>query len=145
MSERLISDAAASAYLLRQWLQHDARRAAAMILWGVYSPGEALEELQGLARLADIRAGRLQCSTYDVSRRMLIEEYRRQAACHADTEQSIYAAVGAALRAGMGTEAAANTAAQIATTARLPPPPYTVTRAIEAALSSVRRRQRRAA
>ena len=138
MTERLFSDAAASAYALRRWLEHDVRRTATLILWSVYSPAEGLSELQGIGRMHDIRCKRLDCSSDMVAREMLVEEYRRQSAIHEATCANVRAAVLTALRDAGDQERAAAAAARIAEAAELPPPPHLFGGAIEAAIREFR-------
>jgi hypothetical protein len=135
---RMISDAAASAYMVRQWLAHDVERAAICIWWGLYSPADALEEVQGLGRLLDIRVRRLDCSTDAVAREMLVEAYRRQGDLHHATVEAIKTAVLASLRAGDDRATVARVAASAAKGRRLPPPPAFVTKALEDAAAEFR-------
>ena len=117
--------------MVRQWLGQDAERVAALVCWGVYTERDALEELRGLGRLADIRCKRLDCSTDAVARDMLEEELHRQGRAHRDTEKAISSAALAVLLDGGNLDEAAKASALVARVARLPPPPAIVTSAME--------------
>jgi hypothetical protein len=137
-SNRLISDAAASAYGLRIWLAHDVARIVTGIFWQTYPPGDALDLVKGLARSIADAVGGLDCSSDQVARQMLVDEYRRQRHRHEATSEAIQAAVLDALRAGLDRKAVEAAVKIVVKEQTLAPPPWLVTQAKEDAAAEFR-------
>jgi hypothetical protein len=144
-SGRLITNEAASAYMLRQWLARDAEILAQLVLFHYSTPAQALADLRALGRIADRLCRRLDCSADLVCAEMLVEAIQRQQSIHAETAQDIEANVIAAIHAGKSHPEVASIVKRIASAAETPPPPGVVTSAVDSAVRRLKYARRRAA
>lgn len=137
--DRLISDEAAEAALMRGWIRPDAERLAASYWWGRQTLHGAHEELRGIAILKDVRAGGLACKACDVADEELADALDAHERAHAESLRLMTQAALGVIRQDGTYRDAARAAADVARGRPLLPPAYLIRQAVEEAAVEYRR------